>query len=189
MEHDEKKVHLLETIERNNDKLMDMIKTASEFAKLEDIEEIEFKDLDIGSLVAEVIADFKTQLEEKKMDVELRAKGEYPAKANPAIEEVFANLISNAIKYSPVQSKTIIDITDEGDLWKVTVTDFGEGISDEDKPKLFERFKRVGKGGVKGTGLGLAIVKRIIDLHGGSVGVEDNPEGKGSVFWVTIKKT
>lgn len=44
----------------------------------------------------------------------------------------------------------------------------------------------MGKGCIKGTGLGLAIVKRLIELHGGSVGVEDNPAGDGCVFWVTI---
>jgi len=76
----------------------------------------------------------------------------------------------------------------EGDEWKVTVTDFGPGIADEDKPKLFERFKRVDKSGVKGTGLGLAIAKKITELHGGHIGVEDNPAAKGSVFWVTVKK-
>ena len=111
-----------------------------------------------------------------------------PIIVNPVIEEVFANLLSNAIKYSPIEGKIIIDIIDEGEDWKVKVTDFGEGISDDDKPKLFERFKRVEKGAIKGTGLGLAIVKRLISLHGGTVGIEDNPAGQGSVFWVTMKK-
>ena len=105
------------------------------------------------------------------------------------LETLFLNLLDNAIKYSPKESKIIIDIVDAGKNWKVSVTDFGEGVSDDDKPKLFERFRRVKKGAVKGTGLGLAIVKRLIALHGGTVGVEDNPAGQGSVFWVTVKKT
>ena len=68
------------------------------------------------------------------------------------------------------------------------MTDFDGGIPDESKPYIFDRFRRIEKGNVKGTGLGLAIVKRIIDLHAGEVGVEDNPAGHGSVFWVTIRK-
>ena len=67
---------------------------------------------------------------------------------------------------------------DEGDVWKVAVSDQGEGISDADKPYVFDRFKRVTKQGVKGSGLGLAIVKRIVELHGGEVGAEDSLEGK-----------
>ncbi|NPE31050.1 HAMP domain-containing histidine kinase [Methanococcoides sp. SA1] len=57
-----------------------------------------------------------------------------------------------------------------------------------DKEFVFERFKRANKTSIKGTGLGLAIVKKIIDLHGGSFGVEDNPCGDGCVFWITLKK-
>ena len=95
---------------------------------------------------------------------------------------MFANLLSNAIKYNPQKSKIIVDIMDAGENWKMTVTDFGDGVSDEDKTVLFDRFKRVGKACIKGTGLGLAIVKRIIELHGGNVGVEDNPVGDGVYF-------
>ncbi len=72
--------------------------------------------------------------------------------------------------------------------WKIAVTDSGEGVLDEHKTMLFDRFQRVNKVAVKGSGLGLAIVKRIIELHGGEVGVEDNPDGVGSVFWVTVEK-
>ncbi|MBP2030818.1 signal transduction histidine kinase [Methanohalophilus levihalophilus] len=189
MENDEKKNQALQTIKRNNEKLIDMIESASKFSKLESVEELEFEETDIRATINEVIENFKPQLEEKQMLVEFAAKKEYNANANPMIEEVFANLISNAIKYSPSKSKIIIDVLDSEDYWKIKVTDFGEGIADEDKPKLFERFKRVDKSGVKGTGLGLAIVKRITNLHGGNVGIENNPAGQGSVFWVTVKKS
>jgi signal transduction histidine kinase len=70
------------------------------------------------------------------------------------------------------------------------VSDQGEGIPDKDKVLIFNRFQRLAekKKAVKGSGLGLAIAKRIVDLHGGSIGVEDNPSGKGSSFWATVKK-
>ncbi len=66
--------------------------------------------------------------------------------------------------------------------------DWGYGIKDEDKEKLFTRFQRMDKKGVRGTGLGLAIVKRIVELHEGRVWVEDNLEG-GSIFYVEIPKS
>jgi len=189
MEEDKKKIRALRTIERNNEKIINIIEIAAKFAKLETVDELEFKEMDIGAIFKGVVENFRLNLKEKQMILEFAAEGIYPANVNPVIEEVFANLLSNAIKYCPAESKIIIDILDSGEEWKVTVTDFGEGVSDENKPNLFERFKRVSKGSVRGTGLGLSIVKKIIVLHGGSVGIEDNPEGRGSVFWVTVKKS
>ncbi|MBN2488435.1 MAG: PAS domain-containing sensor histidine kinase [Methanosarcinaceae archaeon] len=188
MEGDEKKLKSLKAIERNIWRVIDLMEAASRFAMLESVEELEFKEMDIGAIFKEVVENFRSTFEEKKMVIEFAADGSYPSKVSPIIEEVFANLLSNAIKYSPEKSRIIIDITDAGEDWKVSVTDSGEGISDEDKPKVFERFKRVEKGAVKGTGLGLAIVKRLIILHGGTFGIGDNPAGQGSVFWVTVKK-
>ena len=188
MEDDEKKLHLLEKIEKNNEKLINMIQSAAKFAKLQSVDEIDFEEKYLDSIFNDVVNNFRPMLDEKRMTLDFVAEETYPANVNPMIEEVFANIMSNAIKYSPQESRIIVDILDSDEKWKVTVTDFGNGISDEDKPKIFTRFKRVDKSGVKGTGLGLAIVKRIIELHGGEVGVEDNPAGQGSVFWVTVGK-
>jgi len=99
------------------------------------------------------------------------------------------NLLSNAIKYSPDNEVVDIHFQDDGSHWKITVTDRGEGVSDESKEYVFERFKRADKKGIKGTGLGLAIVRSIVELHDGKYGVADNPEGKGSMFWITLKKS
>lgn len=188
MEEDDKKIQTLQTIERNNEKLIDMVELASKFAKLEDVKQLEFETMDIDLILKDVVGNFSPYLKKKNIRVELLMDGEYLAIVNPVIEEVFSNLLSNAIKYSPKESRILIDVLDYGDKWKVTVTDFDGGIPDESKPYIFERFRRIEKGGVKGTGLGLAIVKRIIDLHRGEVGVEDNPAGQGSVFWVTVRK-
>ena len=188
METDEKHKQLLNKVYNNNEKLIDLIETASKFAKLESTDELEFKRNDIAAIFKNVVNNFVQPAEDKEIKIEFLADGEYFAKANSIIEDVFSNLLSNAIKYSPNSSRVIIDIQDAATDWRISVTDFGFGISDEDKPKLFQRFKRVDKKGIKGTGLGLAIVKRIVDLHGGDVGIENNPTGQGSVFWVTIEK-
>ncbi|AKB84430.1 PAS domain-containing sensor histidine kinase [Methanococcoides methylutens] len=178
----------LRAIKRNNGKLIDMIESASKLSRLEAISVLEFKEMDVGAIVKLAIQSLGKQFRSKNIVLEDNATGKYNAKTSPVLEEVFVNLLSNTIKYSPEGSRVIVDILDNGDEWKVTVTDSGEGVADEDKPFVFERFKRATKASVKGTGLGLAIVKRIIDLHGGEVGVEDNPGGQGSVFWVTVKK-
>ena len=92
-----------------------------------------------------------------------------------------------AVKFSPVGKKIEVGIEDGGDRWDALVKDWGEGIRDENKEKIFSRFERLGKEGIKGTGLGLAIVRRIVDLHNGTVTVSDNPEG-GSIFTVSLPK-
>ncbi|GBE18961.1 sensor histidine kinase YycG [archaeon BMS3Abin16] len=82
----------------------------------------------------------------------------------------------------------IVDALDEGSFWRVSVADSGNGILDVDKDLIFNRFKRIDKGGVQGTGLGLAIVKKIVEAHGGRVWVEDNHAIGGSVFFFTVPK-
>jgi signal transduction histidine kinase len=172
----------------NNDRLIELLETATKLAKLQREDEITFEKIDIVPIFKMVIDSFRTQLELKEHDIIISGHETCHSIINPVIEEVFVNLISNAIKYSPEKSNIEIAFTDEGSMWKISVTDYGIGISDNEKPLLFTRFHRADKKGIKGTGLGLAIVKRIVELHDGKFGVEDNPKGKGSVFWVTVKK-
>jgi len=164
-----------------------MIKSASMYAMLESAEKLERSKLDLNEVFTAVANNFKPQLEEKNMMLEYISKGGCCIMANPMIDAVFSNLLSNAIKYSPAERKIEVHIIDKKESFKIDVKDWGYGIKDEDKAKLFTRFQRADKKGVKGTGLGLAIVKRIVDLHGGNVWIEDNPEG-GSVFCVEIPK-
>lgn len=189
-ENDENKIHKLQLIDSNVTRLIEMIESAAKFAKLEDTEKLEFKSMDIGSILKNVSEELKPQLEAKDITLDMKVSGHYPAVINPLIDGVFTNFISNAIKYGPSESVVTVDVQDLGDEWKVVVSDKGEGIPDKDKVLIFNRFQRLAekKKAVKGSGLGLAIAKRIVELHGGSIGVEDNPVGKGSSFWATVKK-
>lgn len=187
-ENNEQKISILEKIQKSDEKLIDMIDTASKFAKLESQDDLQLSVMDIGELIYNVVENLRPMIEKKKMSVIRYYSGIHSSAVNPIIEEVFANFITNAVKYSSENTSISIDIFDEGNMWKVAVSDQGEGISNADKPYVFDRFKRVTKKGVKGSGLGLAIVKRIAELHNGEVGVEDNPEGKGSRFWIRLNK-
>jgi hypothetical protein len=105
--------------------------------------------------------------------------------------EVFINLISNGIKFTPPGGKIIIDsrgLTEGRDYLKVVVADTGIGISTEDLPKIFDRFfqgQKTQAGIVMGTGLGLAITKEIIERHQGSIHAESKP-GSGASFVFTL---
>jgi len=104
------------------------------------------------------------------------------------MEEVFTNLISNAIKYSPDGGEVTVTAEAQGDFLEVGVTDKGIGIEPEEIPKIFEQFYRVKHPKTRhviGTGLGLPIVKGIVEAHRGSVTVESTP-GKGSTFKVVL---
>ncbi|MFQ5815300.1 MAG: sensor histidine kinase [Candidatus Hydrothermarchaeaceae archaeon] len=184
---EEREDDTLKVIKDSSEKLIDIIENTASLARLENVQMLEFADSDIGLMLDDVIESFKPTATEKNISMAFEGGKSYPAKANQLVEEVFNNLISNAIKYTNVNGKVIVEVLDAGGYWKVMVEDNGIGIADEYKGRIFQRFERIKKEGVKGTGLGLAIAKRIIDLHGGEIWVEDNPEG-GSIFNVTLPK-
>ena len=103
-------------------------------------------------------------------------------------EQVLYNLVSNAVKYSPPGSRVEISVGHGADGASVSVRDQGPGIPAAELPKLFKPFGRTSvrsTSGEKSTGLGLVIVRRIVEGHGGSVGVESEV-GRGSVFRVVL---
>ena len=104
------------------------------------------------------------------------------------MEEVFSNLISNAIKYTPEGGKVIVSATSKNDYVCVTIRDTGFGIPEKDLDRIFERFYRVKNPKTRfitGTGLGLAIVKSIIETHNGMITVKSKLD-EGSTFSVYI---
>lgn len=107
------------------------------------------------------------------------------------LEQVLVNLLDNAVKYSSKGGSVCINAVEEDAVIRISVKDTGPGIPAASIPRLFERFYRVDSGRSRqegGTGLGLAIVKHIVQLHGGTVWVENNVEGPGATFSFTLKK-
>lgn len=99
--------------------------------------------------------------------------------------------MTNAIKYSSKGTKVEVGINYENDEYRIFVKDRGEGIPDEYKTSIFNRFERYAKEGVKGTGLGLAIAKRLTEIHNGRIWVENRIPGdykQGSIFYVELPK-
>ena len=173
-------------IAESTDRLISMIQNASKLAKLESMRSLTFEKNDLCEISRVVIATFSPLLEEKGIKIKLKCCTDTEAEVNPCIEEVFSNLISNAIKYSPENSEIELEILDEGEHLRIRVRDQGPGIPDEYKQEIFDRFRRLEKRR-SGRGLGLAIVKRIVELHNGEVWVEDNSP-RGSVFNVRIPR-
>ena len=107
-----------------------------------------------------------------------------------ALASVIANLIDNAIKYSPAPQPVRLSASVMDGWLSISVSDQGRGISLHDQHSIFERFYRGGNGStreVKGVGLGLALVKHIVNAHGGEISVESQL-GQGSTFTVRLKE-
>jgi signal transduction histidine kinase len=108
------------------------------------------------------------------------------------MREAIDNLVSNAIKYSPIGGKIGLVVAQDDDYATIHITDEGAGLSPEDLGRLFGRFQRLSAkptGGESSTGLGLSIVKRIVDMHGGTVTADSPGPGQGSTFTITLPVT
>ena len=104
------------------------------------------------------------------------------------MEEVFSNLISNAISYTPEGGKVTVSAAMEDGYLRASVADNGIGMAPEDLGHIFNRFYRIKNDQTRfiiGTGLGLAIVKSIVEAHNGFIRVESAPD-RGSTFHVYI---
>jgi signal transduction histidine kinase len=108
---------------------------------------------------------------------------------NDRLIEIVDNLINNAIKYSPPGKRISTSIHEHDKFAVLEVTDEGQGLNDEDKKNIFQRFARLSSiptGGESSTGLGLSIVRSLVEAHNGEVIAESKGKNKGSTFIVKI---
>jgi signal transduction histidine kinase len=106
------------------------------------------------------------------------------------VQTIVANLVDNAIKYSPAGGPVECDVTGSEESVQIAVRDYGVGIADEDLPRLFSRFSRVSSEATRhipGIGLGLYLARELARLHGGDIDVQSEP-GVGSTFVLTLPR-
>ncbi len=147
-------------------------------------------ELDVSALVAGEVLHYRSQAEAKQITIQYR--NEAPSTRiytdELATKEVFDNLISNAVKYSPFGKQVFVKILNTDNFVRVEVRDEGPGLSDDDKARLFGKFVRLSArptGGEHSTGLGLSIVKKMVEAMQGRVWCESEL-GKGSTFIVEL---
>ena len=104
------------------------------------------------------------------------------------IDQVLDNLVSNALKFTPVGGAVIVRTRFDAEQVLFEIEDTGPGMTDEDFSRLFVRYARLGArptGGEESSGLGLSIAKELVEAHGGSIGARNNPE-RGATFWFRL---
>lgn len=180
------------TIDKGVDHTIQMLEELMEWGlaasrnKKVDQEEIGLKDV-----FESIVKKLQLQIDSKELDFKI--SGDTSAIClfdKNAIRVVLRNLISNAVKFTERGGKVRVEIQDYKGVITITVTDTGIGIPDEMKANLFELKrdnKRVGTENEKSSGVGLFISKDLITQNGGTLKVEDNPEGKGTIFEFTMK--
>jgi signal transduction histidine kinase len=146
--------------------------------------------VDVAVLAGEVAEANRPLADNKQQHLAVAAEPGFMTSCDgDRIREAIDNLISNAIKYSPVGSRIAISVTQDNDATSIRVADQGAGLSPEDIGRLFGRFQRLSAkptAGESSTGLGLSIVKRIVDMHGGSVSAQSDGPGQGATFTITL---
>ncbi|MNK57189.1 Signal transduction histidine-protein kinase BarA [compost metagenome] len=144
---------------------------------------------DFVPLAEEVHATLKPLADQKQLTLALDLPEHLELVADgPRIVQVLTNLVGNAIKFTPAGGRIVLRSRFDGNDLLSEVSDTGIGISPEDLPKLFTRFKQLDMSSTRrvgGTGLGLSISKAIVEGHGGSIGVRSEKD-KGSTFWFRL---
>lgn len=184
----------LKRTDKNIDRIITIIKDLDTISELE-VKDIKtsFKRFDLLQLSKDVIELFIEQTGKKNIKIYFRENYSEPVYVigdENRINQVFINLIDNAIKYSSKGSRIKISFFDMDKNYLIEITDEGAGISEEDLPRIFERFYRTDKARSRdkgGSGLGLAIVKHIIEAHRQTINVRSTL-GVGTSFAFTIKK-
>jgi signal transduction histidine kinase len=171
-----------------------MLRLLNDLLDLSQIEsgklELHLEDVDLAALVKENAELNRIIAGKKNIKLDLISTGEPPrVRADPSkIEQVLSNLISNAIKYSFPDTTIRVFLESKAGEAIVRVQDQGQGIPAAELSQLFQEFQKTSvqsTGGEKSTGLGLAIVKKVVEGHGGRIGVESEV-GQGSTFYVSL---
>lgn len=179
----------LARIDSEVDRLTQLVAELTELSRIETGEaELRKEPVNLNQLAEEVITQFGPQAERQELSISKELFAELPTV--PAdkgrIRQVIANLVHNAIKFTPAGGTVTISTRAPQGAVSLEVTDTGVGIPREYQPRVFERFYKGDKARTgEGTGMGLAIAKHVVEVHCGSIWVESE-EDKGSTFGFSL---
>ncbi|MFZ6030722.1 MAG: ATP-binding protein [Chloroflexota bacterium] len=187
----EMQVNFLNVVRNNVDRMSVLV------SDLSDISRIESGRLNLNCLMIspveqlhETINSLQPRADERGQTIHIQVPDNLPQiHADPVrVVQILANLVSNAVKYTPDKGNITASIRDEGDFVRYEITDDGIGISAEDQARLFSQFFRSEDPAVReqqGWGLGLSVTRLLVESMGGEIGFRSELQ-KGSTFWFTL---
>jgi two-component system phosphate regulon sensor histidine kinase PhoR len=187
----EKQTEVLLRIKVRTNNLLTLIKNLLDLSCIEAGKIVQCKEpLQLNDIAEKVTELLDMQADKKNISLKLKKAKNLPIiDADPNnMEEIFTNLVSNAIHYTPGGGEVVIKTGRQGEYVKIEVSDTGIGIKEEDLPRIFDKFYRVQSDQtrmVAGSGLGLSIVKGIVEAHLGKIDVVSQV-GKGTTFKVLL---
>ena len=183
----------LKRTSKSVDRMINIVDDLEVITRLETEEtQLEIGEFNIVELAKDVLDQLELKANESKIELSIQKEilTEFVLGDIDKIQQVFANLISNSIKYGKEGGRTEVRFFDMNENILIEISDDGIGISEMDLPRLFERFYRVDKNRsrkIGGTGLGLAIVKHIIEAHNQTINVRSTVD-VGSTFSFILEK-
>ena len=166
------------------DRMREMVDDLLAYAQIEQ-RDTEFEPVDCEAVVEHALTDLQVQIEETDAEIVIESLPTVQADESQ-LEQLFQNLVSNALKYNDDDPRVEISADQRNDTWEFSVTDNGIGIDSEKTGRIFEVFKRLHHDNeYPGTGVGLSLCQEIVENHGGEIWVESEP-GEGSMFSFTL---
>jgi heavy metal sensor kinase len=172
------------------DRLLELINTNLEITETESgAAYLKRADVDLVELVRDACELFQTVAEDRKLELTAALPAQCGLRADrQRLQRVIANLLDNALKYTPAGGQVSITLVDEGSRVRLSFADSGVGISAEERARIFERFYRSDRSRSQpGNGLGLALCLASVRAHGGEISVESQA-GRGSTFTVSLPR-
>jgi signal transduction histidine kinase len=185
-------VHALETIERNTDAQTKLVNDLLDISRIVAGKlSLEVEPVDLVSLTEAVFDSFRVLADAKRIRVDAELDRTVPPTSGDPerLRQIFFNLFSNAVKFTPTGGNVFIKLERLGSDTMISVSDTGQGIRPEFLPYVFDRFRQAESSTTRqhgGLGLGLAIVQHLVELHGGKVTANSPGDGRGATFTVTL---
>ncbi|MGE0396163.1 MAG: sensor histidine kinase [Kofleriaceae bacterium] len=182
---------LIDAVHRNSERLARIIADLLDLSRLDAGQyRMEVQPVSLHAISEQSLTAIEPQAAARDVEVKVEIPDDLKVKADAkALDQIFVNLIDNAVKYSKAGGHVSVVARPDGDRVRIEVRDDGPGIPEKHRERVFERFYRADPSRAReagGTGLGLSIVKHLVESMGGEVGVEPNTP-TGTIFWVRLR--
>lgn len=177
----------LDAAEDSLDRIEDLIDRSLLFSRLEHAEGVDDPEIPLQALISDTVESLVPLAASRGVGIEVELGPIAPYGASQLFGQAVENLVCNAIRWSPRGQPVELIGEDAPDRWHLRIRDHGPGVPIDKVDEVFDRFEKGRDESPEGHGLGLAIAQRVMDLHHGSISIEETPGG-GATFVLTVPK-